>query len=457
MRRRASKTLSLIGMGALLLNALAVGASLAASPVRPAHRQAALCGEERFYEPQGDTLPGGEAWEAGSGDLDSTAYDYCAGEGCGDPLITRVCIEAGDQLVCSPDACFDVSHDDTHWAVAEKWHAASDPEEYKAGHDCEDATHLEVYYQCGLAQQAAGSITVEKSEANGALAEDWTFELQGPDGSSYLVGSGQTVTDLPLGQYTVIESGPEGWHLASLTGEGCVLEGQSVVASIVSGTESVTCTLVNELDSPSIALEKYVSDDDTTWHDADNPPGPYIIEYDPAFWTFVITNTGNVQLTTIVVTDSVLGEICTIDSLAVGTGQTCTAMSLAEEGQQENVGFASGEYGGDTVSNQDPCHYFGVGYLVPTLTPEPPTPTPTPKPKDREPAPAPASPTPAPATATPIPANPTPTVVVEVLGVERLPETGVEASDAVGFRWLTAIATALLSSAAAVGLLRRRK
>jgi hypothetical protein len=306
-------------------------------------------------------------------------------------------------------------------------------------------------------EPAVGSISVEKSEANGALPDDWTFQLEGSDGSSYLVDSGQTISDLPLGQYTITESGPEGWHLASVSGEGCGLEGDAVVASIVSGTESLTCTLVNEVDSPSIALEKYVSDGSATWYDADVPPGPYIIEYDPAFWTFVISNTGNVDLTTVVVTDTVLGEICTIDSLAAGADQICTAISLAEEGQQENLGFATADYGGGTVGDQDPCHYFGVGYLIPTLTPEPPTPTPTPKPKGPGPAPAPAAPTPVPATPTPFVVAPTPTVLIEVLGVERLPETGLQASGAANVQRLTGIASALVASAAAFGLLRRRK
>ncbi len=306
-------------------------------------------------------------------------------------------------------------------------------------------------------EPAVGSISVEKSEANGALPDDWTFQLEGSDGSSYLVDSGQTISDLPLGQYTITESGPEGWHLTSVSGQGCALEGQSVLASVVSGTESITCTLVNEVDYPSIVLEKYVSNDSATWHDADVPPGPYIIEYDPAFWTFVISNTGNVDLTTVVVTDTVLGEICTIDSLAASADQICTAISLAEEGQQENLGFATAEYSGGTVGDQDPCHYFGVGYLVPTLTPEPPTPTPTPKPKGPGPAPAPAAPTPVPATPTPIVVTPTPTILIEVLGVERLPETGTEASGAVGVQWLTGIASALLASAAALELLRRQK
>lgn len=306
---------------------------------------------------------------------------------------------------------------------------------------------------------ALGSITVEKSEANDALPDEWTFQLEGPEDSSYLVHSGQTVADLPLGEYTITETGPDGWQLASVTGDGCALEGQSVVASVLSATESITCTLINEPDSPSVALEKYVSDDNATWHDADAPPGPNIIEYDPVFWTFVISNTGNVELITIVVTDTVLGEICTIDSLAPATGESCTALSLAQQGPQENLGYATVEYAGETVGDQDPCHYFGVGYLVPTLTPEPPTPTPTPTPKPEKPGPAPApvAPTPVPATPTPSPVTPTPTAAVEVLGVERLPESGIGGPSIATLPWLPGTGAALLASAAALWLLGRRK
>jgi len=306
-----------------------------------------------------------------------------------------------------------------------------------------------------------GSITVDKSEANGALPDDWSFEIEGPAGSSYLARSGETVSDLPLGPYTLTEVGPHGWHLASVSGEGCTQEGQMVEATLLSPGQSITCTLTNEVDSPRIALEKHVSDDNTTWHDADAPPGPYIVEFDPVFWRFVVSNTGNVDMTTVVVTDTVLGEICTIDSLAAGADESCSAISLAEEGQHENFGYVAAQHLTGTVTAQDPCHYYGVGYLVPTATPTPepspsPTETATPTPEPPAPPEEKATPVSAAAAATPIPATPSPTQTpfVEVLGVERLPEVGAAPFAARHPLQLIAAALLLIACGGALRLLR---
>lgn len=290
---------------------------------------------------------------------------------------------------------------------------------------------------------AVGSIAVEKSEAYGALPDDWSFEIEGPAGFSHVAGSGETVTDLPMGPYTVTEVGPDGWHLASVGGEGCTQDGQVVEATLLSHGQSITCTLTNEADSPSIALEKAVSDDNVTWHDADTPPGPYIAEFDPAFWRFVVSNTGNVDLTTVVVTDTILGEICTIDSLAAGADESCSATGFAEEGQHGNMGFVAARYLTSTVTAQDPCHYYGVGYLVPTATPTPERPAPR---REKDTA-APATPA-----ATPIPAtpSPTPTSFVEVLGVEALPETGALPFEARRVLWSAAAALLLIACGAAL-------
>jgi hypothetical protein len=296
-------------------------------------------------------------------------------------------------------------------------------------------------------EPAAGSITVVKSDENGALPEDWAFQIEGAAGSPYLALSGETVSDLPLGTYTLTELGPEGWHLASVAGEGCTPEGQGAQATLLSPGESITCTLTNEVDSPSVALEKYVSDDNVTWRDADAPPGPNIAEFDPAFWRFNVSNTGNLDLVTVVVTDTALGEICTIDSLVAGAEEDCQAMSLAEEGQHDNVGFVTAQYMTGTVTAQDPCHYYGVAYLVPTATP---TPEPT-APRREKATPVPAAPA-----ATPVPPAPTltPTPFVEVLGVERLPESGASPLPVPHDAWLSTVAVMLIACGLALRLRR---
>ena len=84
----------------------------------------------------------------------------------------------------------------------------------------------------------------------------------------------------------------------------------------------------------------------------------------PITWEYVVTNTGNVDLTNVTVTDDILGDICTIDVLAVGASYTCTAYGTAEAGQYANVGKTTGDYNDMTVEDTDPSHYFGADPAV---------------------------------------------------------------------------------------------
>jgi hypothetical protein len=77
---------------------------------------------------------------------------------------------------------------------------------------------------------------------------------------------------------------------------------------------------------------------------------------------FVVANTGSVDLTNVVVTDSILGDIGTIASLAAGASQTLTTTAVAAEGQYANMGSVTTDQG---VSDTDPGHYFGVAPLPP--------------------------------------------------------------------------------------------
>ena len=61
-------------------------------------------------------------------------------------------------------------------------------------------------------------------------------------------------------------------------------------------------------------------------------------------WTYVVTNTGDVDLTNVEVTDDIEGTICTIGDLAVGETDTCTATGVATLGQYANMGTVTGFY-----------------------------------------------------------------------------------------------------------------
>ncbi|HPD17946.1 MAG TPA: hypothetical protein PLE19_23660 [Planctomycetota bacterium] len=111
--------------------------------------------------------------------------------------------------------------------------------------------------------------------------------------------------------------------------------------------------------NPSLDIEKH-----TNGQDADVAPGPLIAVGAPVLWEYIVTNTGDVTLTNITVTDDVLGVIGVIPSLAPGASQTLSANGVAVGGQYANVGTAVGYPPvGDPVSDTDPSHYLGGGVV----------------------------------------------------------------------------------------------
>ncbi len=106
---------------------------------------------------------------------------------------------------------------------------------------------------------------------------------------------------------------------------------------------------------PAIDIEK-----STNGEDADTPTGPIIPVGGAVTWTYIVTNTGNVDLSNVTVTDD-QGVVvsCPKDTLAVGESMTCTASGTATAGQYANVGTATGEGDGTSVTDSDPSHYFG--------------------------------------------------------------------------------------------------
>jgi hypothetical protein len=109
---------------------------------------------------------------------------------------------------------------------------------------------------------------------------------------------------------------------------------------------------------PAIDIEKA-----TNGQDADQAPGPSIDEGGAVTWTYVVTNTGQVKLNSVAVTDDQEGSIaCPKSSLQPGESMTCTANGTAELGQYANLGSVTGtpQGGGSPVSDSDPSHYNGT-------------------------------------------------------------------------------------------------
>ena len=89
---------------------------------------------------------------------------------------------------------------------------------------------------------------------------------------------------------------------------------------------------------PAIDIEKL-----TNGQDADSGYGPQITIGDPVEWTYVVTNTGNVELTGITVTDSQgIAVSCPGTTLAPGESMTCSASGTAEAGRYESSASVTG-------------------------------------------------------------------------------------------------------------------
>jgi len=121
----------------------------------------------------------------------------------------------------------------------------------------------------------------------------------------------------------------------------------------------------------------------TNGMDADMAPGPRIEVGEPVTWTYVVTNTGTVDLIVVEVTDDEVpaGNIScpvdnldnVIDSLPIGQTVTCTASGTATAGQYSNTATVTGTppVGVDPpLPVTDPSHYFGGQSIIdiPTLS-----------------------------------------------------------------------------------------
>jgi hypothetical protein len=120
---------------------------------------------------------------------------------------------------------------------------------------------------------------------------------------------------------------------------------------------------------PGIDIEK-----STNGEDADNKTGPYIRLNNEVVWDFNVTNTGNVNLTDIEVTDDELGLIGTIPLLQPGESHVLTESGTASLGQYESTATAVGVPPiGPNVTDSDMSHYFGhdsqPNFEVPTANP----------------------------------------------------------------------------------------
>lgn len=131
---------------------------------------------------------------------------------------------------------------------------------------------------------------------------------------------------------------------------------------------------------PAVDIEKA-----TNGQDADTGTGPLVAEGGDVEWVYVVTNTGDVPLTGITVTDdkvassqidcSRTGSNVVDGPLAPGDSIRCVATGTAAKGQYANLGTVTAtgpkttdvdgeDVDGAVVRDEDPSHYFGVAPAV---------------------------------------------------------------------------------------------
>lgn len=153
-----------------------------------------------------------------------------------------------------------------------------------------------------------GRIIVRKVTEPSGSQQLFAFTANyGAGGFALADGQSNDSGELAAGTYGVGENVPPNWTLVSAT-----CDDQSPVAAIsLHEGEIVTCTFVNRQAIPGISIDK-------TAAPLEVYPG------DPITYTYTVTNTGNVELVGIVVTDDRLGMIGTIPTLGPGASVALT-------------------------------------------------------------------------------------------------------------------------------------
>lgn len=119
-----------------------------------------------------------------------------------------------------------------------------------------------------------------------------------------------------------------------------------------------------------VRIVKYVNDED-----ANTPTGPQVYIGSTVTWKYVITNPGEASLGSISVVDDQpgvtpiyqSGDLNNNDSLDTNETWIYTATGIAVQGQYKNVGTVTGSYKDQTVSDEDPAHYFGFAQPAPDI------------------------------------------------------------------------------------------
>lgn len=249
-----------------------------------------------------------------------------------------------------------------------------------------EATDPANYFGCDC------SIDLEKSvSVDGGVTYDTADAAPGPTATvgSDLYFKFEVTNTSNINLYNVVVTDPD-FPTLSCGNAGPVVPGASFSCvfgplTAVAGQQTNTATVVSTKDEGgtisgpeatdpanyfggvlSIAVEKTVSvDGGSTYHDADTTPGPTATVGNNVYFSFLVTNTGDVTLTNITLTDSDfdLSGCGPIPELGPDEFFTCDIGPFtAVAGQHTNTTAANGEdvFGNPAPEATDPANYFGA-------------------------------------------------------------------------------------------------
>lgn len=195
----------------------------------------------------------------------------------------------------------------------------------------------------------------------------WTYEVTNTGNVTLTDISVDDDIELYIGNIASLEPGAS----ATLTKSGTAKEGQYTNIATATGkygegeTDVVTATdtswYIGEvpfIPAPSLTIDKTTNDTD----------GPTLVVGEPIVWSYLVKNTGNVELKNIKVTDDKEGDIGTIASLMPGAETILTTTGKAVKGAYTNTGTAEGWYGETAYTDQDVSNYTGIDPDAPALS-----------------------------------------------------------------------------------------
>ena len=125
--------------------------------------------------------------------------------------------------------------------------------------------------------------------------------------------------------------------------------------------------------TPSISLVKQISGDNTTWVDADLPPGISVVVGANVYYRFNVTNTGNVALSNITLADNTYDVSGAVIPPTLAPGASFVyyfGPVSAQLGQHTNIATATGQYNNLTYSDTNNANYNAVPVTIVSISVE---------------------------------------------------------------------------------------